>query len=258
VVIDAFLFYFELDILRLRLETLAGTVDQFLLVRGDRTFRGRPTSDAAIDDGLTDLCRQYPLISAVVPLPVEAPSPWEREDVQRNAISDCMKTHCRLHPRDTILISDVDEIPDPRSLAQAAEVNARGQIAALRQLRFYFALNLFNDRPWHGTRVLSAQQLERTTPKAVRQLPGPGDQTAVTPGGWHFTWQGNNDAIRKKVFAYSHEEHDRFMSDEQLDACRKNRLTVQNRLPLRALPLGLLPKPVQEHPERYQHLLVPP
>src|SRR5262249_32306053 len=80
----------------------------------------------------------------------------------------------------------------------------------------------------------------------------------INGGGWHFTWQGDNNALRKKVSAYCHEEHDRadLMCDQHLDDRRNSRTTVVNSDPLHTLPLELLPKPIQDNLEKYRHQLV--
>ncbi|MFH1563854.1 MAG: N-acetylglucosaminyltransferase, partial [Nitrospirota bacterium] len=104
-IIDCFMFFNELDLLEIRLHSLASYVDRFVLVESPITHSGNPkplffeeNKDKFKDFNITHL----------IYLPAER-GIWGREIRQRayllNGIADA-------DPEDMILISDVDEIPD--------------------------------------------------------------------------------------------------------------------------------------------------
>lgn len=259
-VIDAFLFYDEIELLELRLETLCRVVDQFVLVRGDRTFRGQSIDNPELDAAIAQLASRFNLSVRVVRLPVRAGSAWEREYAQRSALAGAVRELAQPEDGDVILTSDVDEVPDPERFAEAMAIAQQGRIACFRQLHCYFALNLLDEEPWYGTRALTWATLARTSAEAIRSVSSHQGQDLIEPGGWHFGWTGGNASIRRKVAAFSHAELDRpdLMSDTHLDQCIRKGVTLHNGHQLTPLPLSLLPRHVRENTAKYQHLLVEP
>ena len=109
--VDAFMFYNELDILELRLETLDKYVDKFVLVEAEVNHVGGPKK-LFFEENKDRYVKWLPKIIHVVVTADEAPTdenPWSREKFQRN----CIKRGLATIPDDaTVMISDVDEIPN--------------------------------------------------------------------------------------------------------------------------------------------------
>src|SRR5579884_2037055 len=108
-IFDAFLFFDELKILKLRLEELGDVVDRFVLVESTRTFSNRSKPLHFLDN--QHLFRKYASkIRHVVveDMPERYESAWDVEAFQRNAILRGIEGAA---PDDLIIISDVDEIP---------------------------------------------------------------------------------------------------------------------------------------------------
>ena len=120
-IVDCFLFYNEIELLIYRLNTLETIVDYFILVESRFTFTGRPKplyyeenkllferfKDKIIHIVVDDCIYKYP--------DIRDPQQWENEIFQRNCISKGIN-RLELNESDLILISDVDEIPDPNTL----------------------------------------------------------------------------------------------------------------------------------------------
>ena len=133
---DCFTFFNELDVLEIRLHVLAEVVDRFVLVEARQTFQ-RGTKPLYYAENRDRFAAFTDRIEHVVvdEFPDEAAGAFGCEAWQRNAI--------RLGIRDagvgdTILVSDVDEIPRPECVAAAAK---RGGVTVFRQVMCCYFLN---------------------------------------------------------------------------------------------------------------------
>lgn len=232
---DCFTFFNELDLLEIRLNVLKDVVDKFVLVEARQTHSGAPkplwydenkARFAAFKDRIVHL--------VVESFPADADS-WGRENIQRNFIAEGLK-ECQ--DDDVILISDLDEIPNPRVFPVEL---APGEICLLEQGMYYYFLN-YRDRGepiWQiGTKVMSyrtfchgldavdipysiylQESLNRGTTatkirlyRSCRHIPN---------GGWHFSYLGGVDAIVRKLRSFSHQEYDteRYLDRRHLMNC---------------------------------------
>jgi beta-1,4-mannosyl-glycoprotein beta-1,4-N-acetylglucosaminyltransferase len=110
-IVDAFMFYNELDILELRLEVLDKYVDRFVLVESEVTHVGGP-KPLFFTENKERFAKWSHKIRHVVMTAEEAPKetdPWHRETYQRNCI---LRGLDGIDDNDVVFISDVDEIPD--------------------------------------------------------------------------------------------------------------------------------------------------
>ncbi len=106
---DCFLFFNEIQLLRLRLAELSPVVERFVLVEATRSFTGHPkplhfeNNRHLFEEHLEKICH-----IVVDDLPAKYESAWDMEAHQRNAI---LRGLTEANPDDIIAISDVDEIP---------------------------------------------------------------------------------------------------------------------------------------------------
>jgi beta-1,4-mannosyl-glycoprotein beta-1,4-N-acetylglucosaminyltransferase len=111
---DCFTFYNELDILELRLQLLYDKVDYFVIVEGNKTFRGEEKPFYFKENEK----RYFPFRDKIIAIQYECDiegkgaKDWSIEIAQRNAILIGLAGKCQLD--DIVIISDVDEIPDPQ------------------------------------------------------------------------------------------------------------------------------------------------
>jgi len=252
VIIDAFLYHDEREILELRLAELASVVDRFVIVQADRTHRGVPHDPSPLYvSGLQ-------ITNYIATVPVDTPDPWVRERAHRAAMKDAVKT-LKPNPTDIVLVSDCDEIPKASSVHELRMYAGIDQIVAFRQLHTYFRLNLVDPEPWYGTRGLSWRRFSdpRVTAVNVRNVCDPMGQHVIEDGGWHFGWCGGNERVKHKLSSFAHAELDTeaMKADAFIDACVRTRRTAHNQHQLLQVGLEFLPKAVQADPEHYRSML---
>ena len=205
---DCFMFFNELDMLELRLNLLDGVVDKFVIVESEKTLKGldKPLYYAENKKRFSRFQRK---IIHVVFTPDKAFSHfprWYMENTQRDAIMGGL-AQCR--PHDTVLVSDVDEIPDPQQIARHA---ASSGIKVFEQRLCYYYANFESwTRPvWYGTRMGRYTDLLDPGQELKMQphfsYSGKGLPTYfrfcqginIPNGGWHFSYCGGVEAVRLK------------------------------------------------------------
>ena len=117
---DCFTFFNELELLELRLETYYDIVDSFVIVEADKTHANIPKPFNFLEN--IDRYQKYlPKIRYIMDtsiVPYDGADDWSIENNQRNNI---MKGLDDAEPDDLIMISDVDEFPDPVQLKTLIE-----------------------------------------------------------------------------------------------------------------------------------------
>jgi len=124
-IIDAFIFYNELDLLNYRLSILYYIVDYFIIVESTHTFIGNKKPLYFYENKnkfskfmdkiihiVDDAFIENPLVS---PNNNHDDEVWKNEKHQRNYIDFGIKK-IELKKNDLIIISDLDEIPDDNTL----------------------------------------------------------------------------------------------------------------------------------------------
>jgi beta-1,4-mannosyl-glycoprotein beta-1,4-N-acetylglucosaminyltransferase len=232
---DCFLFFNELEILELRLEILNNIVDKFVIVESTTTFSGKQKElffdknkdkflkfkdkiiHIIIDDTPEDF-KNLPYIS----IPITAndfiknkilnyveksegwgrhEKQWGRETYQRESIfygiSNCSD-------EDIILISDLDEIPNPTEI-ETIKTYIVNQVFDFKQKTYYYYFNLLKEYNWSGTKCISYGKLKDLSINLVRQ--NKYTTNTIERGGWHFSFMGGVESIKMKIDAYSHQEY---------------------------------------------------
>ena len=277
---DCFSFFNELDLLEIRLNVLKDSVDRFVLVEAGETHTGKPKPFhfeenrgrfAAFADRI-----KYVKIDR---FPDCCKTAWARENWQRNAIAQGL---AECSENDSILISDLDEIPNPEKIAQCVGMPG---VAVFRQRYYSFYLNYrsVRDFRWCGTRMLSYGNFqhcfdgvavydneilvrevnEGTTASKIRcrKLPkSRGGERVFSDGGWHFTCLGGAEAVLTKMRAVV-PHHDFNPDDPNLTEERVADLIEKGQGPALkmncfAVPIDdSFPKFIRENQERYAHLI---
>jgi beta-1,4-mannosyl-glycoprotein beta-1,4-N-acetylglucosaminyltransferase len=220
---DCFLFFNELDLLEIRLNELSSVVDKFVLAESTTTFTGFPKplyfeeNRARYEmhaDKIVHIIFENPLAAAT--------SPWAREFAQRDALDRGL---ANAQIDDLVLLSDADEIPDPRVLRQLKESPPhRNEVACLELRMFYYYVNFEAEQRWlrSGPRCVVRDGLVGM--QRLRNIRGPhpnpvrdsirGFRTwrnfgrhvrrrVVRNAGWHFSYLGGIEAIQAKLRAFS-------------------------------------------------------
>ncbi len=189
---DTFLFAAELDVLEMRLATLAPVVDRFVLVESATSHAGRPKPLYYQEN--RERFSGYPVVHIVADrLPGGM---LDAEDGQRE---HCARGIEGAGPEDLILHGDVDEIPDPAVIRHLPTGTPTGP-TVFEQALYMFAVDWQHPDWWPGTVAF----LRGTGPVSFGAVRGARHTAPRVRGGWHFSWLGGPDAIDLKVRLSGH------------------------------------------------------
>lgn len=243
---DCFLFFNELEILDIRLHELNSVIDKFVLVESAKTFTGRPKPYYFLEN--RDKFKEFlPKIEHIM-IDLRPKGNWEREYEQRNAI---MMGINKCNPDDTILISDVDEIP-PASQVHPVTTGVR-----FSQYFFYYYLNTNHPQyRWIGTRMLPKRMIDQLG--SIQKVRENGLQEEII-GGWHFGWMGGIERIKTKLESFSHSEYNipAIRDNEHLMAAISSGKDILNRQDhyFVKFPIEQLPKYVIENQDKFKEFI---
>ncbi len=241
---DCFLYNGESDILKLRLGVIGALVDQIVIVESSVAFSGR---SKALTFKPTEWASYLPKINHIVveDTPDSGSDRWSRERFQRNAIMRGL-ADCRAD--DLVLISDVDEIPDPAAVGQKRHGGYHCQISN-------YWINTIEDSLWVGPVMLYYSRLAVYGPQLVRD--NRYGYQRVTPGGWHFTYTADPAKIVEKLQAFSHSEYDTAAGHELVlkarAACRSF-VSGKECQPV-DIQSGYFPQYLKDHVDEFCHLI---
>ena len=214
--IDCFMYFDEDLVLDIRLNTLKDKVDKFVIAEATKNHAG---VNKKLNFKIENFEKFKNKIKYIVidDLPSNVKSPkkeWHenhaRDQFQRNALERGYK---ECDENDLIMISDIDEIPDPRKLN---EFNFKNKFACFLQKNFQSKINLLNitDGPWPGTKICQKKNLK--SPQWLRNLKVKKNPfwkifrknvQLINNGGWHFSFLKDPEDIKKKIISYSHQEY---------------------------------------------------
>ena len=126
---DCFSYWDEDLLLELRLNILDKIVDHFVIVEGNKTWQNN-SKELKFDIRKFQKFKNKIIYIPVTDLP-DGEDPYLRENHQRNSISRGIKN---AKDDDIILISDLDEIPNPNSIRN---FNPKTRYATFQQKHFY-------------------------------------------------------------------------------------------------------------------------
>jgi beta-1,4-mannosyl-glycoprotein beta-1,4-N-acetylglucosaminyltransferase len=209
--------YFDEDlVLDIRLNTLNKQVDKFIIAEATRNHAGEEKKlnfDYRNFSKFKDKI-EYLVIEDVPRDIISNKTNWHenhiRDQFQRNAL---VRGFDKYADEDLIMISDIDEIPDPKKIKNFIIKN---KYACFLQKNFQSKLNLMNvtDEYWMGTKICQKQFLKspqwlrdiKTKERPFWKFYKPKQPQLILNGGWHFSFLKSPEHIVKKIKAYSHQE----------------------------------------------------
>lgn len=213
-IIDTFIFFNEIELLDIRLNILNDNVDRFVLVEATKTFQGKPKPLYFEESKHSFAKFKDKIIHVVVDdLPINA-APFDREHFQRDAI---LRGLDGCDNEDLIIISDLDEIPNPEVIPKYLE---KGQLGLFRQKLFYYTLNTkcveLENLPWslivNFDEIVSPADLRKRVVAYQSAMLSKDKLDSsfkiIEDGGWHFSYLGSPEKIVTKIEAFSHDELD--------------------------------------------------
>ena len=224
-IFDCFTFFNELDLLEFRLKLLDPYIDRFVIAESNLTHSGAPKPWYFEENKK----RFEPWLPKIVHLPFlqtaeglvfnketsynPQSSAWKLENGHRNALAGFNSS---IADNDLVLLSDLDEIPDP---ALFNKIKPGNSPLALSMLFHYYFLNCQHtgkERWWKGTIASTGKQFKETMPQELRDKRN--DLPAVKKAGWHFSYLGGLEKIKLKIRSFAHTEFNKeeFLSDENI------------------------------------------
>jgi beta-1,4-mannosyl-glycoprotein beta-1,4-N-acetylglucosaminyltransferase len=215
---DCFSYWDEDLLLDLRLNILNDYVDYFVIVEGNKTWQNNSKKLRF------DIQKFSKFKNKIIYIPVEdmpdGNNPYLRENFQRNCITRGLK---KSSPDDLILISDLDEIPNPKVLDKF-KINMK--FAVFKQMHFYYKFNMHSTvNPfWYGSRICVKKYLK--SPQWLRDLKFKKRpfwrldkfrlNNIIENGGWHFCNLKSPDEL---LYKYQNlcETNDPYIFNEKID-----------------------------------------
>lgn len=236
-IVDAFVFGGELDLLELRLSLLESSVDYFLVVEGNRTFSGEEKRYLLEDHR----GRFRPWASQIAyvkvdDLPAPLPTRWIPEVWQRNCVLRGIAEIGSREPDDVVLVSDVDEVPFPAALEEARQLLTAGAGSVSLELETScFRGNLVNDaarifvtKAYRGDQLTNPhhQRYFETAPVTVRSA------------GRHLSSLLGPKELQAKLASFAHAERDnaRDAGLRHLERCENYAVDMLGQALLRQIP----------------------
>ena len=237
--VDAFLFYNELDMLEYRLTVLDPVVDWFVLVESTVTFAGNPKALVYAENADRFAQWKDKIVHVVVSDTPDSPSAWDRERFQRNAIDRGLQT-LGLKSADILHLADVDEIPNLQILSMLKKEGLEEAMSMEMDLYYYTAeLKL---RKWLHAKVCPIEtyvhQFGRN-PERLRMS----RQRPIANGGWHLSYFGSPEFVQNKLRNFSHQEYSARASLEFVTDRIAKRKNLFDNLVFSKTPLSCNPFP---------------
>ena len=224
-VVDAFMMYNELDMLKYRLTVMDPYVDQFVICEC-------PFSHAGIPKPLFFEKNKHlfePWLHKITHLVwsghrsnvEDLDDSWFNENNQRNHLLHGLKD---LSPNDIVIISDLDEIISPKILERLDDILGTRPIVALSMDLYYYDIEHFLPDPWKFARIARYSFVRDVTPHKCRNTPR--KDPVVKDAGWHMAFFGNDAFIVNKTKNYAHIEAAEFFSHVNVRDVKKLRVAV--------------------------------
>ncbi len=216
-IIDCFMYFDEDLILDIRLNTLNIIVDKFIICEATRDHAGNKKE---LKFNLEKFSKFKEKIKYIVvdDIPTEVKpikKNWHenhtRDQFQRNALARGIE---QFSPDDLIMISDIDEIPNPKKIK---DFDLKNKYACFLQKNFQTKINLLNitDIFWSGTKICQKKNLKspqwlrdiKTKKQPFWKVFSETQPQLIKNGGWHFSFLKDSQSIKRKINSFAHQEY---------------------------------------------------
>jgi len=235
-VYDCVIFFNELDLLEIRLETLDPYVDYFIISECDSTFSGieKPFYYEKNKEKFakfaakiihvkhhnsveyTDLQNiyegnQYDIYNNIIaihdkhkPEHGHGQPHWCRDFLHREylklGMADCSDN-------DIIMYSDLDEIPNPETLKDIRKLDMSKQYCLLQDNNNYYVNNIASTN-WRGNIICEYSYLKDKSLNMMRYLSRQDEHnyTFIQNAGWHLSYMWPPERIKIKLKCFGHQE----------------------------------------------------
>ena len=223
--LDVFLFFNELDLLKARLEYLGPLVDHFIISEANVDFSGRPKEFLLSQELVNTLPfankiiynREHLNLNSIPWLFKKLKYRnritrylWKIQDAQRNSTLIPLKS---FSPNDIVIFSDLDEFPSETAIEQGIQVlqsekphDQEPHAYSFDQTFYYYNLNnAAPDEKFYGSVITTLGTFRKHLPHRFRS--GKNDFYHIESGGWHFSYFMDEEKILNKIYAISDVEN---------------------------------------------------
>ena len=232
--IDAFTYFNEKELVELRLKYLNSIVDYFVVIESNITFTGKEKKWNFLNilkNNLKEFSHKIQYHQLNIKLDeikneeswiiddIKGDDFWRIENFQRNHI----KTVCKKFSNDDILIiSDLDEIPSIKKLNFILSSDFK-KIApvALEQYLFHLDCNFLRLESWRGSIVTTMQICNAYSPHQLRRARN--RISHFSDAGWSFSSFGGPNKVVEKLESIAHTEYNnnQYKNVEHIINCQK-------------------------------------
>ncbi len=232
---DTFQFFNELDLLEIRLELLYDTVDYFVICESKKTHSGKEKKLHYLENISNFEKYKEKIIYIDIDFPDDIyqikkyGEPLTKKELTYNKIIDIFNSEdgewkknpnwCReqlqrefiklgllgANENDIIMISDLDEIPDPQKI-KWLDFSTDAKYCLLQDCHYYYINNICSTN-WYGNAIVSYQYTKEKSLSSIRT-----ERTTyqkIFNGGWHLSFMGGEERIKEKIEGYAHQEYNR-------------------------------------------------
>ena len=201
-VIDAFMFFNELDMLDFHLHAMNDSVDYFVICEATQTHSGKDKPLFLKENFARFEKFKDKIIHLIFTETLNTDNAWDRESAQRQYLLSGIEQVPNIQDSDIILISDTDEIVSPELLNKLGPI-PEDKVYALEQDMYYYNLNNRFAEKQYFTKLCNYGLAKKELLFKIRN----GMRAQILrPGGWHFSYFGNFDAISTKLANFAHQD----------------------------------------------------
>ena len=232
-IIDAFTFFNEKELVELRIKYLNDIIDCFLIVEADFTHTGKEKKwnfPKILKNNLKEFSNKIQYHQMKVDLEkAEAEKSsnyigktlgrsWRVETMQRNYLKEVYKKFSSSD--DIIIISDLDEIPskDKISFIKSCDFKTIAPVA-FDQALFHLNCNYLNLEQWIGSVAITKKLIDKYEPQVFRDYKN--RISCFNEAGWSFSSFGGIKKVREKLEAFCHEEYnkEKYKDEAHVEKC---------------------------------------
>lgn len=214
--VDTFLFFNELELLKVRLDYLGPIVKYFVISEANIDFSGRkkdfvldkisiknlPFSEKIIYQKVfINFYTPYWILTRIRYIGRKSKFLWKIQDYQRNSLLGPLKN---FEDDCAVMFGDLDEIPKIEAIIDHSNKNLPQPFSFEQKLFYYNLTNFAYKSNWRGTIYSTLKVLINTKPSKLRSerenLPH------IKNGGWHLSYFMSPQDIERKIHAISEVE----------------------------------------------------
>jgi beta-1,4-mannosyl-glycoprotein beta-1,4-N-acetylglucosaminyltransferase len=216
-IIDTFLFFNEIEMLKVRLEYLGPHVDYFVIAEADTDFSGVKKNFYLSNEKIKTLPYSEKIIYLQKKINLLSPGwlwkkikyckrqsrfLWQIQNEQRNSILGGLE---KFKDSDLVIFGDLDEIPSKSAIDFIIKIKDANHLdsswaMSCDQIFYYYHINnCALQEKWYGSIVTQLSFLKKQKPHKIRGMRN--ELQHIPNGGWHLSYFMNAEQIFKKINA---------------------------------------------------------